>query len=86
MGNGFYKVPKAVNEPVNSYAPGTPERKDLLSTYKKMFNKKVDIPFYIGGKEYRTGVTKDINPPHDHKHSVGKYHTAEKSITQKIRN
>ena len=78
MGNGFYKVPKAVNEPVNSYAPGTPERKDLLSTYKKMFNKKVDIPFYIGGKEYRTGVTKDINPPHDHKHSVGKYHTAEK--------
>ena len=78
MGNGFYKVPKAINEPVNSYAPGTPERKDLLSTYKKMFNKKVDIPFYIGGKEYRTGVTKDINPPHDHKHSVGKYHTAEK--------
>jgi len=78
MATGFYKVPKAVNEPINSYAPGTPERKALLDTYKKMYNEKVDIPFYIGGKEYRTGKTVDINPPHDHKHSVGQYHTAEK--------
>jgi len=78
MATGFYKVPKAVNEPVHSYAPGTPERKALLDTYKKMYNEQVDIPFYIGGKEYRTGNTVDINPPHDHKHVVGKYHTAEK--------
>lgn len=78
MASGFYKVPKAVNEPVNSYAPGTPERKALLDTYKKMYNEKVDIPFYIGEKEYKTGNTVDIHPPHDHKHCVGKYHTAEK--------
>ncbi len=78
MATGFYKVPKAVNEPINSYAPGTPERKALLDTYKKMYNQKVDIPFYIGGKEYRTGKTVAINPPHDHQHCVGQYHTAEK--------
>ena len=78
MATGFYKVPKAVNEPINSYAPGTPEKEALISTYKKMFNAQVDIPFYIGGKEYRTGKTVDIHPPHDHKHCVGKYHTAEK--------
>ncbi|SNR55697.1 delta-1-pyrroline-5-carboxylate dehydrogenase [Lutibacter agarilyticus] len=78
MATGFYKVPKAVNEPINSYAPGTPERKALLDTYKKMYNEKVDIPFYIGGKEYRTGKTVAINPPHDHQHCVGQYHTAEK--------
>jgi 1-pyrroline-5-carboxylate dehydrogenase len=78
MAAGFYKVPKAVNEPINSYAPGTPERKALLDTYKKMYNEKVDIPFYIGGKEYRTGKTVAINPPHDHQHCVGQYHTAEK--------
>ncbi|MFK5958081.1 MAG: L-glutamate gamma-semialdehyde dehydrogenase [Lutibacter sp.] len=78
MASGFYKVPKAVNEPVNSFAPGTPERKALLDTYKKMYNEQIDIPFYIGGKEYRTGNTVDINPPHDHKHVVGKYHTADK--------
>ena len=78
MASGFYKVPKAVNEPINSYAPGTPERRALLETYKKMYSEKVDIPFYIGGKEFRTGKTVDINPPHDHQHSVGQYHTAEK--------
>lgn len=78
MATGFYKVPKAVNEPVKSYAPGTPEREALLNQYKKMYKEKVDIPFYIGGEEIRTGNTMDINPPHDHKHSVGKYHTADK--------
>ena len=78
MSNGFFKVPKAVNEPVNSYAPGTPEHKDLIATYNKMFNEKVDIPFYIGSEEYRTGKTIDIHPPHDHQHCVGQYHTADK--------
>jgi 1-pyrroline-5-carboxylate dehydrogenase len=78
MSNGFFKVPKAVNEPVNSYAPGTKAHKDLIATYDKMFNEKVDIPFYIGGEEYRTGKTVDIHPPHDHQHCVGQYHTADK--------
>jgi 1-pyrroline-5-carboxylate dehydrogenase len=78
MGKGFYNVPKAINEPVKSYAPGSPEREEVLTTYKKMYNEQVDIPFYIGSEEYRTGNTKNIHPPHDNKHCVGKYHTAEK--------
>jgi 1-pyrroline-5-carboxylate dehydrogenase len=43
-----------------------------------MYKEQVDIPFYIGGKEYRTGNTVNIHPPHDNKHCVGKYHTADK--------
>jgi 1-pyrroline-5-carboxylate dehydrogenase len=78
MATGFYNVPKAVNEPVKSYAPNSPERQELLATYNKMYNEKVDIPFYIGGDAIRTGKTVSIHPPHDHKHSVGNYHTAEK--------
>jgi 1-pyrroline-5-carboxylate dehydrogenase len=78
MATGFYNVPKAVNEPVKSYAPNSPERQELLATYKKMYNEKVDIPFYIGGEAIRTGKTVAIHPPHDHKHIVGYYHTAEK--------
>lgn len=86
MASGFYKVPKAVNEPVNSYAPGTPERKALLTKYKEMYAEKVDIPFYIGSEEIKTGNTVDIHPPHDTKHCVGKYHTAEKKhIEQAIK-
>ncbi|NNF82174.1 MAG: L-glutamate gamma-semialdehyde dehydrogenase [Flavobacteriaceae bacterium] len=79
MASGFYNVPKAVNEPVKSYAPGSPERKELISTYKKMYKEQLDIPFYIGGQEIRTGNTVDINPPHDHKHKVGQFHLAERS-------
>ncbi|MDX1828576.1 MAG: L-glutamate gamma-semialdehyde dehydrogenase [Lutibacter sp.] len=78
MASGFYQVPKAVNEPIKSYAPGSPELKTLLATYNKMYQEEIDIPFYIGGKEFRTGKTVDIHPPHDHKHCVGKYHTAER--------
>ena len=78
MASGFYNVPKAVNEPVRVYKPGSPEHKSLLDTYKKMYNETVDIPFYIGGKELKTGDTVSIHPPHEHKHIVGQYHKAEK--------
>ena len=78
MATGFYNVPKAINEPVKSYAPNSPERNELLAMYKKMYNEKVDIPFYIGSDEIRTGNTVSIHPPHDIKYTVGQYHTAEK--------
>jgi 1-pyrroline-5-carboxylate dehydrogenase len=79
MARGFFNVPKAVNEPVNEYAPGSPERDQLLATYKAMFNSHIDVPMHINGEEVRTGNTKNITPPHDHKHVVGQYHTADKS-------
>ena len=40
MATGFYNVPKAVNEPAKAYAPNSPERKELLAMYKKMYNDK----------------------------------------------
>lgn len=79
MGKGFFHVPVAVNEPVKTYAPGTVEREEVLKQYKTYFNGKADIPFYIGGKEIRTDNTKNIAPPHDHKHVVGHYHLADKN-------
>ncbi|GGE35839.1 L-glutamate gamma-semialdehyde dehydrogenase [Psychroflexus planctonicus] len=82
MGKGFFHVPPAVNEPVKTYAPGTPERDAVLSTYRKMWESQVEIPLFIGGKEIKSGKTKDILPPHDHQHIVGKYHTAEKKHVQ----
>ncbi|MCG1036198.1 L-glutamate gamma-semialdehyde dehydrogenase [Polaribacter sargassicola] len=79
MTRGFFNVPKAVNEPVKGYAPGSPEREELLATYKQMFSSNVDVPMYINGEKVRTGNTKNITPPHDHQHIVGQYHTADKS-------
>jgi 1-pyrroline-5-carboxylate dehydrogenase len=83
MPKGIYNVPKAFNETVKSYAPGSPEREEVLATFKKMYSEKVDIPLYIGGEEIRTGKTKTINPPFDHKHQVGQYHEAEKEHIEK---
>lgn len=83
MGKGFFQVPTAINEPIKSYAPGTPEREAVLKQYKSYYNDQVEVPLYIGAEEIKTGDTKLISPPHDHKHIVGHYHTAEKSHVEK---
>lgn len=83
MGKGFFQVPTAVNEPIKSYAPGTPEREAVLQQYDTYFNGSVDVPLYIGSEEIRTGNTKPMSPPHDHQHIVGQYHTAEKEHVSK---
>lgn len=74
MPKGIYQVPFAINEEVLSYAPGAPEREELMATYKKMFNEVIEIPQYIGSKVVMSGDKKEITPPHDHKHVVGYYH------------
>lgn len=79
MLKGFFNVPKAVNEPVKSYAPNSPEKTAVLAAYKSMWNSKIDVPLYIGSEEIRTGNTRNMTSPHDHKHIVGSYHLAEKS-------
>jgi 1-pyrroline-5-carboxylate dehydrogenase len=83
MLKGFFHVPKAVNEPVKSYAPNSPEKVAVLAAYKEMWNSKIDVPLYIGSEEIRTGNTRNMTAPHDHKHIVGTYHLAEKSHIEK---
>jgi len=78
MGKGFFEVPVAENEPILSYAPGTPEREEVLKAYKEMYNSTIDVPLYINGKHIETGDTATMAPPHDHKHALGVYHKAEK--------
>lgn len=79
MLKGFFNVPKAVNEPVKTYAPNSPEKKAVLEAYQKMWNEQIDVPIYIGKDEIRTGNTRTMSAPHDHQHIVGTYHLAEKS-------
>jgi 1-pyrroline-5-carboxylate dehydrogenase len=76
MGKGFFQVPPAENEPVKSYAPGSPEREAVLKQYRAYYQGSEDIPMVIAGKEVRTGNTRRIAPPHDHRHQVGQYHLA----------
>jgi 1-pyrroline-5-carboxylate dehydrogenase len=51
MSNAFFKVPVAINEPVKSYAAGSPERASLLAKYHEFKDRTpIDIPMYIGVK------------------------------------
>jgi 1-pyrroline-5-carboxylate dehydrogenase len=83
MLKGFFNIPKAVNEPVKAYAPNSPEKAKVLEAYKQMWSATIDVPLYIGSEEIRSGNTKNMSAPHDHKHIVGQYHLADKSHVEK---
>lgn len=73
MYNAIYQVPKAVNEKVLSYAPGSPERKELVQAIKDLKAKTVDIPMVIGGKDVYSDEKTDIFPPHELSYKLGTY-------------
>lgn len=73
MPKGVYQVPYPENEPVMSYAPGSPERAELQAMYAKMKAETIDVPMYIGSNEVRTDNKKPMSPPHDHAHVLGHF-------------
>ena len=75
MQTGTFNYPLPTNEPVLSYAPGSPEKNKLKLALAELKSNILDIPMYIGGKEVRTGTTKAIRPPHEHKHVLGHFHS-----------
>ncbi|AIE84552.1 L-glutamate gamma-semialdehyde dehydrogenase [Fimbriimonas ginsengisoli] len=74
MDLGYFSYPVPVNDPVNSYAPGTAERARLKAALKELKGERREIPMIIGGKEVRTGDLRDVRPPHEIAHLLGQYH------------
>ena len=74
MSLGIFKVPHPINEPVKTYAPGTPERASLAAKVKEMAAQRIEIPLIIGGKEVRTGKLAKAVMPHDHGHVLADVH------------
>ncbi|HEX6249935.1 MAG TPA: L-glutamate gamma-semialdehyde dehydrogenase [Gemmatimonadaceae bacterium] len=74
--NGVRRVPEPVNEPVKSYAPGSPERAALKERLRTMAGERVEIPLVIGGERVRTGDTATAVMPHRHAHVLGDWHKA----------
>lgn len=81
--SGHYKTPVAQNEPVKSYAPGSPERKALQAKLAEMRAEVRDIPMFIGGEEVRTGEKIRLAPPHDHAHTLGYFYKSTKADVTK---
>ncbi|MFT5513736.1 MAG: 1-pyrroline-5-carboxylate dehydrogenase, partial [Bacteroidia bacterium] len=77
--NGFFNVPKPINERVRDYTPGSNEVLELRAKLAEMRAEKRDVPMYIGSEEVRTGQTATMHPPHDHKHVLGQYHKGNKT-------
>ena len=74
MNNLLPRIPQPHNEPVLSYAPGSPERARLKRKIQELKSSPLEIPLFIDGKEVRTGNTERMAPPHDHRNDLGVVH------------
>jgi 1-pyrroline-5-carboxylate dehydrogenase len=81
--NGHRRVPPPVNEPVRSYAPGSPERASLKARLSAMAGERIEIPLVIGGTDVRTGDTGQTVMPHDHRHTLANYHKATPELVRR---
>ena len=80
MAHGTFQVPFPVNEPVLSYAPGSPEREELQDMYNKMYNQDpIDVPMYIGNEMVRTSDKRPMTPPHEHGKVLGHFNYGDSS-------
>ncbi|GHF46507.1 1-pyrroline-5-carboxylate dehydrogenase [Amycolatopsis bartoniae] len=65
-------VPQPSNEPVLTYAPGTPERESLRRRLAELEAEKHELPQTIGGRRRMGGGDAfEVVQPHDHGHVLG---------------
>lgn len=83
MSKGFFSIPYPTNEPVLSYAPGSPEKAALKAALAELRSQEVDVPMYIGSELVRTDVKKKLSPPHDHQHVLGYFNAGDKTHVEK---
>ena len=65
---GVFRPPDPVNEPVRTYAPGSPERAELQVRLNAMAGERPRIPLIIGGEDVYTDDAFETVMPHDRDH------------------
>ncbi|MEW1751488.1 L-glutamate gamma-semialdehyde dehydrogenase [Streptomyces angustmyceticus] len=71
------QVPVPVNEPVHTYAPGSPERSRLEAKLKELADNPIELPMTIGGERRMGGGERfDVVQPHHHASRLGTYANA----------
>jgi len=68
--NGSFRIPVPQNEPIFSYAPGSPERAALKAAIADVGNAVADIPALIGAEECRVGKPVPVTMPHRHRQVI----------------
>jgi 1-pyrroline-5-carboxylate dehydrogenase len=76
MINAVSEVAKPANEPVLSYAPGTPERRAIQSELVRMAAERRELPSTIDGKEVRGKERTLVRMPHNHQKTLGEISAA----------
>ena len=83
MSDAFYHVPPAENEPVLSYAPGTPERLSLAKALSAAYDGVIDLPMFIGGERVTEGEKVPCSPPYDHQRTIAHFYRGTKAHAQR---
>jgi len=83
---GYFNYPTPINEPVLSYAPGSPEKLALKKALAILKKKTLDVPMFINGKAVRTGKKVAIHPPHELNHTLGHFHLGNKQHVEQAIN
>ena len=78
MNLGYFSYPLPTNEPVQSYGPGSMEKKLLKKALFDLKASQQDIPAIIGGQEIRSEKKISIHPPHEHSHVLGHFYRSTK--------
>jgi len=71
------RVPSPLNEPISTYAPGSTERLRIEAELTATAHDRIDIPLVIGGRRIRTGKTRAVVMPCDHRHVLADCHMAD---------
>ncbi len=77
--SAFPNIPVPRNEPVLSYGPGSPERATLKASLGSVGAERPDIPAVVGGREIRSGDTRDVVSPHCHSRVLARLHQADRA-------
>lgn len=79
MSLGTFSYPLPANEPVLSYAPGSPERAALKAAIANLKGAPDDVPMFIGDQEVRTDNKVTMHPPHERHHVLGTFSMGDRS-------
>ena len=83
MQNSFPRSPKAMNEPVRPYHPGSDDINAVQQAYKTLYHQNTEVPLTLNGEKIKTANTAEMRPPHYHQHLLGTYHLAGKKEVEK---
>jgi len=74
--DGICSLPAVANEPVRSYAPGSPERASIKARLAEMAGERIELPLIINGRKVCTGKLQPSVMPHRHGHVLADAHQA----------